>query len=63
MQNTREPETDIDAALQDISDFERFFSDADEDLTEADMDLLAAAGNYAAFRSRLGLDDDTDDEQ
>ena len=63
MQDKREPNIDIDSMLQDISDFERFFVDADEDLTESDMDMLAAAGNYAAFRSRLGLDDEPADEQ
>ena len=63
MQDKREPNIDIDSMLQDISDFERFFVDADEDLTESDMDMLAAAGIYSSFRSRLGLVVEPADEQ
>ena len=63
MQETNEPNNDVDDVLRDISDFERFFGDADEELSESDLELMSAAGNYAAFRSRLGLDDEDGDER
>lgn len=64
------------SALEDYYDFERFFGDAADaaslagkeargaadELFEDELDLLSAAGNYAAFLRQVQLDEDVDNE-
>lgn len=61
MADERKPNTDIESALQDYYDFEKFFGDAVEEMGEEELDMLSAATGYAAFLDRMGLSGDSDD--
>ena len=52
---------DVESALQDYYDFEKFFGDAVEEMDEDELDMLSAATGYAAFLDRMGLSDDSTD--
>ena len=52
---------DVESALQDYYDFQKFFGDAVEEMGEEELDMLSAATGYAAFLDRMGLADDSSD--
>lgn len=61
MADDRKPNSDVESALQDYYDFEKFFGDAVEEMGEDELDMLSAATGYAAFLDRMGLSDDSAD--
>lgn len=58
MQDKDRLPADVEGMLGDVFDCQGFFFDTGDELFEEDLDLVSAAGNYAVFLSRLGLQPD-----
>lgn len=51
----------VERILREMFDYERFFAEEGDELCEEQLDLISAAGNYAGFLKRLGVNPSQDE--